>query len=103
MPERLLTVGVDNSRHSLRDELGLLGTMHSGLPFTLKMRVEYDAVTLLPTYQGWALPGTHEENSEWVIVAYTYDGNNQAVETNWANGNLNFDKSWALRARYSYS
>lgn len=51
-------------------------------------------------YQGWADPGTSQSTSLWRIRRITSD--NDDVYIDWADGNSNFDNSWANRQTLTY-
>ena len=54
-------------------------------------------------YQGWAVVGSAEAESVWLISQLNYDGNGFFKERVWADGEDTFDKSWDNRATYNYS
>jgi hypothetical protein len=67
-------------------------------------KVKYDPDNNNPTYVGIASPGTSLATAGWKIAKFFYDGNNDVTDGPiWANGTDNFDKTWSLRATYTYT
>ena len=65
-------------------------------------RVE-NTVGGIVVYQGWAVIGSAEADSVWLISKLTYDGNGFFENRVWADGEDTFDKIWDSRATYNYS
>ncbi len=65
------------------------------------INIEYN-VDDNPIYIGVAIAGSLPSASVWAIRKITYDGNNP-TKIEWANRTTTFDKSYDLRATYSYS
>ncbi len=65
-------------------------------------RVENDA-NMRVIYQGWAVVGSSESESVWLISKLTYDGSGIFIGRAWANGEDKFDKIWDSKDTYSYS
>ena len=56
-----------------------------------------------PIYIGWATPGVSTSASKWKIRKFTYDGNGQVTNIQFANGDVGFNFVWDLRATaYTY-
>ena len=67
---------------------------------TYKYRAEYSSYNVI--YEGWALPGIATSVARWKICKHTYSGTN-LTQTDWADGNKNFDNVWDDRGTLSYS
>ena len=65
-----------------------------------KQKLSYSGSNI--EYIGYAAPGASESSQEWVIMKYTYSGDNM-TDKKFAGGNANFDKAWNERANYDYS
>ena len=61
-----------------------------------------DFVTEDEFYKGEAAVGSPESSSVWRIRKTVISSDGDVSET-WASSNSNFDKSWLLRATYTYS
>ena len=72
----------------------------SSLGFDSK-RYEYDASGNL-LYEGFALPGTAETASGWIIAKYTWD-EHKLTGVTYAGGSAAQVSRWDLRAGYIYS
>lgn len=54
-------------------------------------------------YYGQATPGSVTSALVWKICKYSFTGNNfNADSKRWADGSTEFNKSWDLRATYTY-
>lgn len=56
-----------------------------------------------PIYIGLAAPGASTADPVWQIRHLTFDGSNNPTSILFANGSLNFDQVWDLRATFGYS
>lgn len=65
-------------------------------------RVEND-VSGNVIYQGWAVIGSAEDETVWLISKLNYDGNGFFSERVWAEGESTFEKDWTQRDTYNYS
>ena len=54
-------------------------------------------------YVGEAYPGVAEGDLKWRIKKLSYDGSGNPTAVNFADKSGDFDKSWTLRATYSYA
>lgn len=56
-------------------------------------------------YEGFALPGQGlKDAGVWAVCMYAYTGANTNPDIcYWASGTVLFDKTWSLRATYTYS
>ncbi len=54
-------------------------------------------------YEGYARPGAATSAAEWQISKYTYDGSNNLLAKQFADGTHDYIKIWDNRAGYSYS
>ncbi|MBF0183609.1 MAG: hypothetical protein HQM06_04355 [Magnetococcales bacterium] len=52
-------------------------------------------------YQGYAYPGSQEQDAVWLIQRITI-GQDDTVQTLFANGQAQFDQIWANRAQLNY-
>ena len=67
-------------------------------------RAEYSGGYIL--YEGWAYPNgqaTNEGSLIWEIIKHTHDGDGNLTKSSWANYDDAFNKSWTLRASYTYA
>ena len=55
-----------------------------------------------PIYVGWATPGVATSDAKWKIRKFTYDGNNQLTNIQFANGDVGFNAKWDDRASIAY-
>jgi hypothetical protein len=61
-----------------------------------------DFVTENELYKGEAAVGSAETSTSWRIKKIVIAGDGDVAET-WAGGAAQFDKTWSLRANYTYS
>jgi|688.fasta_scaffold441862_2 hypothetical protein len=61
-----------------------------------------DFVTENELYKGEAAVGSAETSTSWRIKKIVIAGDGDVAET-WAGGTAQFDKTWSLRANYTYS
>jgi hypothetical protein len=61
-----------------------------------------DFVTENELYKGEAAVGSTETSTSWRIKKIVIAGDGDVAET-WAGGTAQFDKTWSLRASYTYS
>jgi len=55
-----------------------------------------------PTYIGWATPGVATSAAKWKIRKFTYDGNGQLTNIQFASGDVGFNFIWDNRGTYTY-
>jgi pantothenate kinase-related protein Tda10 len=65
--------------------------------------IDYDTVSSMAIYQGWAVPGTPKTAAAWKICKFTLNASNQTTDIQWANGSLAYNSVWNNRAGLSYS
>ena len=56
-----------------------------------------------PLYIGKTYPGKLKSEPFWKICQLTYDANGSVTDIKWAGGTALYDKTWDLRASYTYS
>jgi YD repeat-containing protein len=56
-------------------------------------------------YLGKAEPGSSGKTDQtiWQIRKYTYDGSNNLLKTEWADGNAKYDNIWDNRTTLTYT
>jgi len=54
-------------------------------------------------YVGESSPGSVKGAEVWRIKKITYDGDGNATDVQWADGDTNFDNEWDEKAGYDYS
>lgn len=55
-----------------------------------------------PIYIGWAVPGVATSAAKWKIRKFTYDGNGQILNIQFAKNDVGFNFVWDNRATYTY-
>jgi YD repeat-containing protein len=55
-----------------------------------------------PIYVGWSTPGVPTSAAKWKIRKFTYDGNGQVTNIQWANGDVGFNAIWDSRATITF-
>ena len=68
---------------------------------TLITAFEYDVGDKL-IFMGRAEAGTPKSGDFWQIKRFTYDGSDNLIDIQWAQGNGKFDKQWDDRSTYEY-
>lgn len=65
--------------------------------------LDYNGTTVgTPLYIGWAPVGAATSAASWKIRKFTYDGNNQLLTIQYANGDIGFHAIWDNRASLTY-
>ena len=55
-----------------------------------------------PIYIGLATPGVAVTDAKWKIRKFTYDGNGQILQIQFANGDVGFNAVWNNRTSLTY-
>jgi YD repeat-containing protein len=55
-----------------------------------------------PIYIGWSVPGVATSSPQWKIRKFTYDGNGQVTNIQWANGDVGFNAIWDNRTTITF-
>ena len=87
---------------TLANPIGRRCTVING-PYAKRFEVMGDQSNRI-TYEGFAMPDDGAKDKlVWAIRKYTYTGGNTQPDTIiWADGENTFDKTWSLRATYTY-
>ena len=89
--------GVSGTREGNKNYLDI-----NGVGPAYAERLDNTANNRLTLYHGWAAPASATSAAVWRIKKFTYS-NNRLTQTEWADGNGEYDNIWDNRASLSYS